>query len=1204
MLTKFESRSSRAKAVAFHPTRPWVLVALYSSTIQLWDYRMGAIIDRFEGHKGPVRGLDVHPTQNMFVSCGDDQLLRVWSLSERRLLFTLEGHQDYVRTAFFHKELPWIVSASDDQTVRIWDWQSRKEIATLTGHNHWVSCAIFHPTEDLIISTSLDTTVRAWDISVLRRRYAAPGFLADVDNIARLGGASVPGMPGSVPPGMSNFGPTSIFGDDMFNTELTTKFILEGHDRGVTWVACHETQPFILTASDDKTLKLWRFSGSVAWEVDTLRGHRDEVTACAFHPFADVVVSCSTDETIRTWDLNTRSLIKTFQRERVKAESADRYWALRFHPKINLAAAALDTGAEVFKFERERPAYVASPELLFIGRDSVLKNAKNETVVDLSKNDDFKSLEPLDLSFNSAENTALLTLTAGNTKDERNSYALIPLAKTRSSTAPTVTRSSCLQALFISRNRFCVLVNPTELEIRDMENKLTKSLTLPVETKKIAPAMQGHVLLLASNSVVLFDIQQRLVVAKLQVKNVKYAHWSPSGAHVALVQKHDITIASKKLEKVAQVFETIRIKSVCWDAVLPVLVYSTFSHLKYALMNGDNGILRTLDETLYIVGSHSRNVTALTRGSQALKLDIDPTEYRFKLALVSSNFAEVSKLIQNSSLVGQSIISYLQKRGYPEIALEFVQDPQTRLDLAVESGNLKVASEVAAQLQGPAYDEILATAALEQGNHDILEDVFLRQRDFDKLAFIYLVTGNRSRLQKLEQLAMQRDDASLRFQTSLFLKSAETRVQLLKDARLAPLAYALAKSNGLTDEAEQLLEESEVNADDVHITTFDKTPTAAIAHETWKENWPVKTPTTVNILDLASLSINDSTATAEISESLPADAEDLVLSGDEDLGDEWDLEEQLEEDDLEIDESAVSSVTDEWVRISSLPADHIAAGSFETAFQLLSRQIGVCKFDVLKERFMDVYQANKMAVSGHESLPSVPVYITRGPDNVLPYIPGFDQLQDRLNEAFAQVKSNQLELAVDSFRSILQTTATIAVENEQDDAQVHKVIETCKNYIIAFSIELKRRSLPSDDVKRNIELAAYFTKPRLRNAHAILALRTAIVQASNAKNYSLASHFASEYLKLDSSSATAEKMRKNKSRWDSAKTMDAVDINFDTVAEFDIDPISLSPIYGNQPSVVEPLTGAKYHASNNGEVCAITGFTQVGASASGLRLRA
>lgn len=100
-------------------------MSLHSSTIQLWDYRMGTLIDRFEEHDGPVRAVDFHKTQPLFASGGDDYKIKVWSYQTRRCLFTLNGHLDYVRTVFFHNELPWIVSCSDDQTIRIWNWQNR-----------------------------------------------------------------------------------------------------------------------------------------------------------------------------------------------------------------------------------------------------------------------------------------------------------------------------------------------------------------------------------------------------------------------------------------------------------------------------------------------------------------------------------------------------------------------------------------------------------------------------------------------------------------------------------------------------------------------------------------------------------------------------------------------------------------------------------------------------------------------------------------------------------------------------------------------------------------------------------------------------------------------------------------------------------------------------------------------------------------------
>jgi hypothetical protein len=70
MLTKFETKSNRVKGLAFHPRRPWILASLHSGVVQMWDYRMGTLLDRFDEHDGPVRGVHFHKTQPLFVSGG------------------------------------------------------------------------------------------------------------------------------------------------------------------------------------------------------------------------------------------------------------------------------------------------------------------------------------------------------------------------------------------------------------------------------------------------------------------------------------------------------------------------------------------------------------------------------------------------------------------------------------------------------------------------------------------------------------------------------------------------------------------------------------------------------------------------------------------------------------------------------------------------------------------------------------------------------------------------------------------------------------------------------------------------------------------------------------------------------------------------------------------------------------------------------
>lgn len=181
------------------------------------------------------------------------------------------------------------------------------------------------------------------------------------------------------------------------------------------------------------------------------------------------------------------------------------------------------------------------------------------------------------------------------------------------------------------------------------------------------------------------------------MKNVKYVSWSLDGQYVALMSKHTISIVTKNLEVVTSMHETIRIKSAAWDET-GVLIYSTLNHIKYTLLNGDNGIIKTLENTLYINKVHGKFLYALNREGEVEVVTIDPTEYRFKKALVNKNFPEVLRIIKNSNLVGQNIISYLQKSGFPDIALQFVQEPQTRFDLALEHGDLNVAFEEASKL--------------------------------------------------------------------------------------------------------------------------------------------------------------------------------------------------------------------------------------------------------------------------------------------------------------------------------------------------------------------------------------------------------------------------------------------------------------------------------------------------------------------------
>ncbi|QPG76917.1 coatomer subunit alpha [Brettanomyces nanus] len=1206
MLTKFESKSSRAKGVAFHPTRPWILVSLHSSTIQLWDYRMGTLIARFEGHDGPVRGIDFHPTQPIFVSGGDDYTIKVWSLKTKKCMFTLSGHLDYVRTVFFHHELPWIISASDDQTIRIWNWQSRKEIACLTGHNHYVMCAQFHPTQDLVVSASLDQTVRVWDISGLCKKHSAPQGALGMNTAAV---------------GMNSFeSQQQIPQQDIFgNTDAVVKYVLEGHDKGVNWATFHPTLPLIVSGGDDRVVKVWRMSDSRAWEVDSCRGHTNNVPCVLFHPTEDLIISVGEDKTIRTWDLNTRTPVKQFKREN------DRFWLIAAHPNMNLFAACHDSGVMVFKLDRERPASTLFQNSVFF--------VNNEFQLQRYSFDRQEASMPLlslkkvavpwnkirKISYNPAENAILIQ----SGENEAGIYAYIPVPKEAVGALDATPRGQgkATAACFIARNRYVTFSKIThKLEVRDLNDNVTKAIAMDSTVKDIVYAGPGVIFLMMPTKVVTYDVQQKRQIAEIQVNNAKYASWSPDGKHVALLSKHTITIANRKLESIMSMHETIRVKSAAWDDT-GVLIYSTLNHLKYALLNGDIGTIKTLENTLYIMKVSGSTCFCLNRKGAVEEVQIDPTEYRFKRALVNKKFGEVLRLIQHSNLVGESIIGYLEKRGYPEVALQFVQDPETRFELAIECHNLDIALEEAQKLNKPAIWEKLGKEALSQGQISIVETVYQQLHQLEKLSFFYLITGDLNKLSKMEQIAESRGDMSSIVQNSIYLGSVEKRIQVLTQAGLAPLAYATAKSNGLDEIAQQILEDSDRDSPP-ELPSGAKAISVAQPKVSRATDFPLKAASlsffeqalSGNMEHLSLEGEGEYVKSPTENGAAVAFEEDAIFSDspvEEDDG--WDMgDDQLDVDageKIEEESADIAGVPGElgaWIRNSKCAAGYIAAGAFEAAAQMLNKQAGITNFEPLRARFMQIYQASKLSFPAVDGLPSLPAYIRNNADEssrAAPYIPGYDQLEPLLHEGFRLFKANKLAEAVTVFRKTILIIATLVVDDEDKEEKCREILTLCREYILGLSIELKRRSLPASEVKRNLEFAAYFTRAKLQPAHRVNALQVAMTQSFKHKNYAMASFFASEFLKIMPSGARAEQAKKVKDRADSIST-DAVEIDFDPYAEFEICAGTYSPIYKGTPSVSDPLTGAKYQTSEKGKLCQITQISTIGAPASGLRIRA
>lgn len=357
-----------------------------------------------------------------------------------------------------------------------------------------------------------------------------------------------------------------------------------------------------------------------------------------------------------------------------------------------------------------------------------------------------------------------------------------------------------------------------------------------------------------------------------------------------------------------------------------------------------------------------------------------------------------------------------------------------------------------------------------------------------------------------------------------------------------------AKAHGLTEECESILEATGLTEDQITLPSIGaplSTPKVVVA--THKSNWPTKA-TSQSFFEKAllgqveGLSLDDEPTAASNGfgfenggdEDVAAKSSNLIEADDDEDAAGWDMGDdivpEVESDFVNVDSADAgvgSSEAELWARNSPLAADHVAGGSFETAMQLLNRQVGAVNFAPLKPRFLTIYQASRTFLPASVGLPPLTNYVRRNvdetdPHKVLPIIP--NDLESiaagDLQKGYDAVRTNKLEDGAVIFKKILHDLLVNAVSSASEVGEAKKLVTSASEYSVAIAIELARRKLGSNDevtkspdkLKRSLELSAYFTIPKLEVPHRQLALISAAKFAFTSKNLSSALSFANRII--------------------------------------------------------------------------------------------
>ncbi|KAL8742290.1 MAG: hypothetical protein Q9190_005205 [Brigantiaea leucoxantha] len=274
-----QSHRSPITCVAFHPIFSSLASGSEDSTLKIWDWELGELERTIKGHTKAVLDCDFGGPRGgtLLASCSSDLTVKLWDpADEYKNIRTLPGHDHSVSAIRF---IPsgaagapasgnLLVSASRDKTLRIWDVTTGYCVKTLRGHADWVRDVAASFDGRFLLSCGNDQTARIWDSTSGDIKMTLVGHEHVVECCTFAPAASYAHLAALA--GLKKPPPASSSGE------------------------------FLATGCRDKSIRIWDSRGTL---IKSLVGHDNWVRALVFHPGGKYLLSVSDDKTIRCWDL-------------------------------------------------------------------------------------------------------------------------------------------------------------------------------------------------------------------------------------------------------------------------------------------------------------------------------------------------------------------------------------------------------------------------------------------------------------------------------------------------------------------------------------------------------------------------------------------------------------------------------------------------------------------------------------------------------------------------------------------------------------------------------------------------------------------------------------------------------------------------------------------------------------------------------------
>ncbi len=203
-----------------------------------------------------------------------------------------------------------VFSASSDGVMKVWDTMAITEHHTLKRRRGNISAATFL-TGGTLLTASQDGTIRSWNVETG----------AEIDHMEYPGievFGNGPGFGWNITSHAD--GIVRIWNWDRRPYD-EQKYHLVGHSGSVRSIFYAPNEPYVVTGSDDESARLWDLAGlntkffdrrHKAVEVRRFIGHTEAITAVAMSPDGRYVLTGSEDKSVRLWNRASGAQVRQY----------------------------------------------------------------------------------------------------------------------------------------------------------------------------------------------------------------------------------------------------------------------------------------------------------------------------------------------------------------------------------------------------------------------------------------------------------------------------------------------------------------------------------------------------------------------------------------------------------------------------------------------------------------------------------------------------------------------------------------------------------------------------------------------------------------------------------------------------------------------------------------------------------------------------